>query len=69
MTGLDFVPRSLPSPKPVSVPEELRNYYADVLMITEFIHFYGNFLSTDGDLKCSPGIVHFILTSVGSILQ
>ena len=63
MTGSEFVPRSLPSPKSVSVPEELRRCYADVLMMTEFIHFYGSFLSSDGDLKCSPGIKYFVIAS------
>ena len=56
-----------------AVPEQLRRYYGDILMITEFIHFYGNFLSHDGDLKCSPGTVNLIETwagpSVGSVLQ
>ncbi|CAB4004178.1 Hypothetical predicted protein, partial [Paramuricea clavata] len=54
-TGFEPVRLPLPSPKAVSaVPEQLRRYYGDILMITEFIHFYGNFLSQDGDLKCSP---------------
>ncbi|XP_046860069.1 uncharacterized protein LOC124453317 isoform X2 [Xenia sp. Carnegie-2017] len=39
-----------PSLKPVNVPEELRKEYGDLLMITEFVYFYGKFLSQDRDI-------------------
>jgi hypothetical protein len=56
----------LPSPKAAIVPEQLRRYYGDILMITEFIHLYGKFLSQDTELKCSPGTL-FIIQSLGHL--
>lgn len=44
-----------PSLKPVNVPEELRKEYGDLLMITEFVYFYGKFLSQDRDIVHTPG--------------
>ncbi|XP_028399909.1 tyrosine-protein kinase BAZ1B-like [Dendronephthya gigantea] len=44
----------LPSPKPVAAPEPLKRHYGDILMVTEFIHFYGNFLCRDEDLQYCP---------------
>ena len=56
----------LPSPKAAIVPEQLRRYYGDILMITEFIHLYGKFLSQDTELKCSPGTL-FMIQSLGHL--
>ena len=59
-TGLENVHLSLPSPKVVVVPEQLRGYYGDILMITEFVHVYWDFLGLEKDGKFRPGSVTFI---------
>ena len=51
---LEIARLPLPSPKPASVPVELRRYYGDVLMITEFVFHYGDFLRQDKELRCRP---------------
>ena len=69
-SGFDLDVRfPLPSPKPVEVPEPLRQHYGNVLMVTEFVHFFGNFLYQDGDLKYSPGTVNLLEQNTASVLQ